>query len=259
MNTYYRRHFFLVICAQLLVGTIAIVDLAVNGVSTWLWATFVMWFLIYVVGEGIFLHRYFSHRAFETHEWVAKTFAVFGALGGFGGPIGYRAAHVGLHHAYADKTGDCHSPVVGGFWYAAVTWHLTNHKLPLMICKNLLRDNFYTKLENNVIKIWWAVFLIFAAIDIRLAVYGLGLAGMISFVFAAWTNAAGHTYGSQRFKNADNSRNQWLWSWVCWQGSGALQNNHHAHPARFHDSWAWYEFDIGKWIIPLIATQINQR
>jgi stearoyl-CoA desaturase (delta-9 desaturase) len=257
--TYYRKHFFLVICTQIAMGVLALIDTILHGVSTWLWATFVMWFLMYVVGEGIFLHRHFAHKSFETYSWLAKIFAVFGSLGGFGGPIGYRAAHVGVHHAHSDQPGDCHSPVQNGFWYAAVTWHLHNHKLPMMICKSLLRDKFYVWLENHVIMVWWSAFVLLAVIDPWLAVYGLGLAGMIGFIFAGWTNAVGHTFGSQRFKNKDNSRNQAFWSWICWQGSGALQNNHHAHPGRFHDSWAWYEFDIGKWIIPLIATRINQR
>jgi fatty-acid desaturase len=258
MNTSYRQHFFFVICAQLIFGLIAIADIVINGASIWLVATFLMWFLMYVMGEGIFLHRYFSHRAFETHEWIAKTFAVFAILGGFGGPIGYRATHTGLHHAFSDTDRDPHTPTKG-WWYAMVGWHLTNHKLPLIICKHLLKDPFYVKLESNIIAFWWATFIIFALIDVRLALYGLGLAGIIGSLFTAWTNASGHSIGTQRFNNRDNSKNIAWWSWVCWQGSGALQNNHHAHPARYHDSWAWYEFDIGRWIIPLIATKINQN
>lgn len=257
--TYYRRHFFLVICTQIIMGTLAAIDMVLHGVNIWLLATFIMWLLMYVIGEGIFLHRHFAHKSFETHSWLAKTFAIFGSLGGFGGPIGYRAAHIGLHHAHSDKPGDCHSPVQNGFWYAAVTWHLHNHKLPMMICKSLLRDPFYVWLENHVISIWWTVFILFALIDVRFAVYGLGLAGLIGFVFAAITNAAAHTVGTRRFDTDDNSRNIAALSWITLQGSSVLQNNHHAHPGRFHDSWAWYEFDIGKWLIPLIATRINQR
>lgn len=258
IQNYYRRHFLFVICSQIVFGLAAIADIVVNGPSAWLWATFVMWFLMYVVGEGIFLHRYFSHRSFETHAWLAKTFAVFATIGGFGGPIGYRATHVGLHHAHSDQDQDPHTPTKGWF-YAMVGWHFVDHKLPIVICKSLLRDPFYVKLESNIIKIWWAAFVMFAMIDIRLALYGLGLAGMIGYLFVSWTNAAGHGLGYRRFETNDNSRNIPVWSWICWQGSGALQNNHHAHPGRFHDSWAWHEFDIGRWIIPVIATQINQR
>lgn len=255
---YYRRHFLLVICAQLVFGLLAITDIVINGASNWLWATFIMWFLMYVMGEGIFLHRHFSHRAFDTYSWLAKIFAVFGVMGGFGAPIGYRATHVGLHHAFSDQEKDPHSPTKGWF-HATVGWHFVDQKLPIAICKSLLRDKFYVKLENNIIKVWWVAFIAFAVIDIRLALYGMGLAGMIGYFFTSWTNSAGHSIGYQRFNNKDHSTNIPLWSWVCWQGSGALQNNHHAYPARYHDSWAWYEFDIGKYIIPLIATKINER
>lgn len=258
MTHHYRRHFLLVIVAELIFGTLALVDVYANGASNWLWVTFVMWFLTYVMGEGIFLHRYFSHRAFETHAWIAKTFAVLAAIGGFGGPIGYRATHTGLHHAFSDQDRDPHTPTKGWF-YAMVGWHFVDHKLPIAICKSLLRDKFYVTLENNIIKLWWTAFIIFALIDIRLALYGMGLSGMIGYLFYSWTNAAGHSLGYRRFDTDDYSKNIPVWSWICWQGSGALQNNHHAHPARYHDSWAWYEFDIGKYIIPLIATKINER
>jgi fatty-acid desaturase len=258
MNVSYKSHFLKVILPQIVLGSVAAIDFALNGTTPWLTLTFVMWFLMYVMGEGIFLHRYFAHRSFETHSWLAKTFAVFAALGGFGGPIGYRATHVGLHHAFSDQDKDPHTPTKGWF-YAMVGWHFVDHKLPLAICKSLLRDNFYVKLETNIIKLWWVSFIIMAIIDLRLALYGLALPGFIGYLFTSWTNAAGHSLGSKRFDNKDNSTNQTFWSWICWQGSGALQNNHHAHPGRFHDSWAWYEFDIGKYIIPLIATKINGR
>jgi fatty-acid desaturase len=258
MNTSYKQHFLKVIVPQVVLGAVALGDILLNGTSAWLWATLTMWFLMYVMGEGIFLHRYFAHKAFETHTWVAKTFAVFAALGGFGGPIGYRATHTGLHHAFSDTEKDPHTPTKG-WYYAMVGWHLVDHKLPLAICKSLLRDNFYVKLEGNIIKLWWVVFVSLCIVDIRLALYGLALPGLIGYLFTSWTNAAGHSVGTTRFTNKDNSKNMFWWSWICWQGSGALQNNHHAHPARFHDSWAWYEFDIGKYIIPIIATKINER
>ena len=78
------------------------------------------------------------------------------------------------------------------------------------------------------------------------------------FWFVAYVMGEGityHRYGTKRFDTDDEGRNiTWL-SWLTWVGSGALQNNHHAYPGRWHDSHAWYEFDIGKYIIPLIATE----
>jgi fatty-acid desaturase len=254
----HKSHFYKIIIPQHLLGIAAIATLFFESNLTWLWATFVAWFLCYVMGEGIFLHRYFSHRAFETHPWIAKIFAVFALLGGFGSPISYRAVHIGMHHAHSDTDKDSHSPI-HGFWHAWILWHLTSIKPPLVICKNLLRDKFYVWLETNIIKVWWGALIVLTLIDWRLPLFTLGLAGAIGMNMAGITNSLAHMVGTRRFDTDDNSRNiAWL-SWLTWQGSSVLQNNHHAKPSRYHDSHAWYELDIGKWIIPLIATKVHYQ
>jgi stearoyl-CoA desaturase (delta-9 desaturase) len=254
----HRSHFFKVQIPQLIMGFAAIAVLFYTQQWYWLISTFIFWFLVYVVGEGIFLHRYFSHKAFECNPIWGKVFSYFALLGGFGGPIGYRATHIGLHHAHSDKEGDSHSPK-HGFLHACFGWYLKEHKLPLMICKSLLAQPYYVWLERNLVNIWWATTLVLGLINIKLMLFTMGLGGLICFCFAAITNAFAHTFGTRRFETSDNSRNiTWL-SWITWQGSSVLQNNHHAIPARFHDSHAWYELDVGKWIIPLIATKINVR
>lgn len=254
----HRSHFFRVLVPQHLLAIGAIVNLIVEGNTIWLWATFASWFLCYVVGEGIFLHRYFSHRAFETHPIIAKTFAILALLGGFGTPIVYRAVHIGLHHAHSDREGDSHSPV-HGFWHAYIGWQLDKVKLPLTVSRNLMRDRFYSALDIHLFRIWWACLLVLALIDWHLPLYALGLSGAIGINLAGITNSVTHLYGSRRFDTNDNSRNlAWL-SWLTWQGSGGLHNNHHAFPGRYHDSHAWYEWDVGRWIIPIIATNINRN
>jgi stearoyl-CoA desaturase (delta-9 desaturase) len=252
----HRSHFFRVIVPQQVFAVAAIGLLFYNQSLWWLAATFAAWFLCYVVGEGIFLHRYFSHQAFETHPWIAKTFAVFALLSGFGSPISYRATHIGLHHAHADQPGDSHSPI-HGFWHSWILWHLKSQSVPLMISKKLMRDPFYVWLETNIVKIWWTSVILLALIDWRLPLYTLGLAGAIGIHMAGATNCLTHRFGTRRFDTRDNSKNIALMSWFTWQGSGGLHNNHHARPSRYHDSHAWYEFDIAKWLVPLIATKIN--
>lgn len=252
----HRTHFFKVQIPQIIMGVSALILLILDQQFEWLVATFIFWFLGYVVGEGIFLHRHFSHKAFECHPLWGKIFSYFALLAGFGGPIGYRATHIGLHHAYSDKEGDSHSPK-HGFLHACFGWHLKEHKLPIIICKSLLAKPYYVFLEKHILSIWWTTAIVLALINIKLLLFTMGLGGMISFCYAAITNAFAHTFGSRRFNTDDNSRNIAFLSWITWQGSSVLQNNHHAKPSRYHDSHAWYEFDIGKWIIPLIATKIN--
>ena len=254
----YTPHFIKVTLVQLILGPIALIYLFMTGDYQWLWATFIFWFLGYVLGEGIFLHRYFSHMTFETHPLLAKFFAYMALVCGFGGPITYRAIHIGMHHAHSDTDKDSHSPI-HGFWHAWITWSARPMKIPLMVSKKLMRDPYYVFLEEYTITIWWLTFIVLALIDWRLALFTQGLASFIAIQMAGITNCYSHKYGSRRFETDDNSRNNWWLSWFTWQGSSVLQNNHHAYPSRYHDSFAWYEFDIGKWIIPLIATKIHDR
>lgn len=253
-------HFLKITIPQFIIGPFALYFLYSTGEYIWLVSTFSFWFLGYVIGEGIFLHRYFSHRTFETRPVIAKFFAFMALLAGFGGPIFYRAVHIGLHHAFADNPGkDPHTPK-DGFWHAWIMWASKPiEKLPLIVCKNLLKDKFYVFLETHTIKIWWLSFILLAIIDWRLPIFTLGLSGFIGIQFGGVSNCLSHLYGTRRFNTPDNSKNLAFLSWITWQGSSAMHNNHHANPGRYHDSYLWYEFDIGKWIIPLIATKINNQ
>ena len=105
-----RNYTLQTIIVQYLIAIAALFLLAVEQNYMWLTVSFCSWFLFYVVGEGIFLHRYFSHQSFECKTWVARLGAVFAALGAFGSPISYRIVHI-THHAKSDTAEDPHSPV----------------------------------------------------------------------------------------------------------------------------------------------------
>ena len=246
-----RNYTLKTILVQYLLAVIAISTLIIEQDFSWLFLSLTAYFLFYVVGEGIFLHRYFSHSAFKCKDWVAKLGAVFAALGAFGTPISYRLLHV-AHHSYSDTEKDPHSPS-NGFWQSFIGLQVTDYKgtLSLLVAKRLYAVKFYRDLEMNSIKVWWTVMLFGLIINWHIPLF-LALGSSVGMLISSFTNSAGHRYGSRRFDTKDNSRNfAWL-SWICWQGSGALQNNHHAYPSRFHDSHAWYEFDIGKYLIPII-------
>ncbi len=247
-----RSYTLSTIIPQYALAVCAIVLLSVDQNFSWLIASFCSWFLFYVVGEGIFLHRYFSHTAFECKKAVARIGSLLAVFGAFGSPISYRIVHI-THHAKSDTQDDPHSPVIS-FYKAFIGWQLAKEpsKLPLILGKKFLSDKFYVFLEQHSIKVWWTFIIATALINWKLAVF-LCLGSSIGMITTSFTNSAGHMWGTRRFETKDNSKNFAWFSWFCWQGSGALQNNHHAHPSRHHDSHAWYEFDIGKWLIPLIG------
>lgn len=251
----FRQHFYKVQMPIFSMALIGLVYVGMTGAWEWLIYSYVMWFLIYIMGETIFYHRYFSHRTFECRPWLARLFSVLAMMGGQGGPITYRAVHIGSHHAHSDTVKDIHSPV-HGFWHACLGWFMKNHELPIMASRRLLADPFYVKLEQNIVLIWWTITLVIAAIDWRLAVFGIGVPGLAAHVGMAISNAVCHTAGTRRYATNDNSRNN-AWLGMILIGGEGLHNNHHAFPGRYHDSHAWYEIDVSKWIIPLIATKIN--
>lgn len=257
------KHFWTILIPQQLLATLAIVYLVTTGELGWLTYTLIFWFLSYVIGEGIFLHRYFAHKSFECNHLLPKFFSLCALLGGFATPVNFRAIHL-AHHANSDAEQDPHSPV-NGLWQSYAGWYLKPIKLGANIqmrCRELLRNDFYKFCENYKVLIWYATLLLLIVLDWRLALFTMGLGGAIGIHFACVTTSFAHWYpyiGYQRFATKDNSTNLWWLSWITWQGSSALQNNHHANPAHYHDSHAWYEFDIGKWIIPLIQNKRKQR
>ena len=244
------NYLMLIVLPQFLLSLLALAILP--GDTQWLFLTFVSWFCMYVMGEGIFLHKYFTHRSFETRPWIAKLFATFAILGGYGSPIRFRGIHL-LHHKYTDKDGDPHSPR-DGLAHAMGLWYDSDIIFPAMYCRELLKDKYYRFLDKYSISILWVSAMVLSIFSIKAVLFGIFLPGFIGFLLIGVSNTLTHTIGTRRFKTDDNSRNIALLSWLTWQG-GVLHNNHHAKPNRYHDSHAWYEFDIGKYIVPLIATK----
>ena len=75
---------------------------------------------------SVCLHRYFSHKAFETSRPVQFVLGVIACLAYQGGPLWWAAMHI-EHHQNCDKPADPHSAKQRGFLYAFVGW-MTNPK-----------------------------------------------------------------------------------------------------------------------------------
>src|ERR1700747_2648180 len=92
-------------------------------------AILVIMYVISGVGITVGFHRLLTHRAFQTHAWLERTFAVRGSLSVQGSVLDWVADHR-KHHAHTDQEGDPHSPHVGhgsglrGLWHAHTGWLL---------------------------------------------------------------------------------------------------------------------------------------
>ena len=70
-------------------------------------------YLLTGVGVTVGYHRLFTHRAFQTKQWVRWTFAILGSMAVEGPVLAWVADHR-KHHQFSDVEGDPHSPHVGG-------------------------------------------------------------------------------------------------------------------------------------------------
>ena len=262
MNHKPRLFLLTVILPQQILGIIALWYLWYSQEYQWLLATFISWFFCYAVGEGVFLHRYHTHRAFECrYPLLPKIFSILTILGGHANPIAFKAIHI-AHHSLADSDQDPHSPNRSFFhgwiwWYWSFKFNESDWRRFSLISKHLTNDKFYIFLFKHGFAIWWASLLMLTLIDFRLALFTMGLAGAIGVNLTNMSNSFGHCekLGRRRFDTNDNSTNLILLSWIFWNGAGTLHNNHHKFPTRHHDSHAWYEFDISKWVVPLVAVK----
>jgi len=96
-----------------------------RGMSLYELAIFIPISLIYIgIPMSVCLHRFFSHRAFETSRPMQFVLGVVACLAYQGGPLWWAMMHI-RHHQYCDKPEDPHSAKQRGTIYAFHGW-MTN-------------------------------------------------------------------------------------------------------------------------------------
>jgi len=228
-----------------------------SGGTNWLWLLLIYpsWFLFGHIGYGIFVHRYYCHKSFETYTWIARLGAFFSLLSGAGSVAKVKVLHMGYHHPYSDTELDPHTPTKG-LWWSYFQWQ--NHKFEidkkkLWAVKDVLKDPYLRFLHNHNYKIYWGCWLLLALIDWRLAVFVISAGTVLEFHLLSTANTFGHykhKWSYQNYPDRDNSQNiPWL-NWVT-LGHG-LHNNHHGRPGAYNTAHKKGEFDLTAWIVPLI-------
>jgi stearoyl-CoA desaturase (Delta-9 desaturase) len=156
------------------------------------------------------------------------------------------------HHAFADRDGDPHSPVLeglrniilkGAFYYRQTV------KIP-EILEKYGKGTTNDWLERVLLsRLPWLGIVLMLGIDIYLFGFYVGPlvwgAQMlwIPFWAAGIINGVGHALGYRNFNVKDESRN--ILPIAIWLGGEELHNNHHADPHSAKFEAKWYEFDVG--------------
>lgn len=248
--------------AGVLAAIVLLWNRAVDGADL---ALLAVTYLLTAIGITVGFHRLLTHRAFQTHAWLERVFAVLGSLSVQGSVLDWVADHR-THHAHTDREGDPHSPHVGhgsglaGLWHAHAGWLLETQgqadwrryaselyedpvmrsiarSFPLLVGVSLLVPTL----------VGFALHGFTAAGALRGLVWG-GLVRIFLVHHVAWSvNSVCHFFGSRRFDVDDHSTNV---GWLAVLSLGeSWHHNHHAFPRSARHGLRWWEIDPSGLII----------
>lgn len=254
------------------VGLVSLHLLALLAFVPWFfsWTGVVLAFVgLYVFGTlGISLcfHRLLTHRGVVCPKWLEHTFAILGVCCAQDTPARWVAIHR-QHHEHADEQPDPHSPLVNFLW-AHMGWLVYRNGALIRLgivsryAKDVLRDPFYARLEQNFRWAWpvlisWAAFFACGvlvelllgggAIDalqfgLSLLVWGVFVRTVLVWHITWSVNSVTHMWGYRNYETDDSSRNNFFIGFIS-NGEG-WHNNHHADPRSARHGHKWWEFDL---------------
>jgi fatty-acid desaturase len=231
----------------------AIYKLVVGDASLWWLALVIFWHkFIQLFGNTIGMHRYFSHKSFNTTPAMENFLAWVSMFLGVGSPMQYARNHR-QHHKVADQPTDWHSPTndgklatMLGLWeFHSLSWFMERGGYTP---RDLLAHPTYRFIHNHYYKIWYPMLVITWLINPLITLYFLALPSfLVHLDFNILTNCIAHSWGYRNFDTPDTSRNnQWL---DIIQAGEGLHNNHHAHPQLYDFAVKSGEFDFSAWVI----------
>jgi stearoyl-CoA desaturase (Delta-9 desaturase) len=224
----------------------------VRGTTTRDWLTCTGFYVAFVVGGGVGLHRYFAHRAFRTSRGFQFGLALLASTA-FSEPIGFAGKHR-LHHRHSDTTHDVHAPRQGFWscWFGSLfdrperAVEIRRMAPDLMRYPELvwLHQWYYVPPLALGALIWWlGGFSIFAV--------GFVLSRVLILHAVSALNFFCHRIGRQPFATCDASTNNVLIALLTF-GEG-WHNNHHRFPRAARAGLRWWQFDPIYYLIRLLA------
>ncbi|MBI4485668.1 MAG: fatty acid desaturase [Acidobacteria bacterium] len=188
---------------------------------------------IAVMGTTIYLHRTATHMALTLHpaiEWMFK-FSLWLTTGL--STKEWVAVHR-KHHAFTDKEGDPHSPLLEGFWNVQLgnVFYYMREIKKTDVVERYARDIEVGWWDTNVFRhglVGLAIGVTFLCAVLGIG-WGLLAAGvhavMYVFVLSSSINGLCHHVG---YKNFDNTATN-IRTLALLTGGEGLHNNHHGYP-----------------------------
>ena len=210
---------------------------------SWLWLSLIGWIMFGKVGGEIALHRYLSHKSFETSYWKSRMLIVLSMFNCFGSPIAWCGVHR-KHHAVPETKEDPHG---GQPAWRIWTTFWEPFTIETKFVKDLIKDKWIKFIHQHYLKLLLGTYGIVALIDWRIAVFLISIPAVITFHSAGAVNVLCHKWGYRLFDTPDGSTNN-TWVNLVTLGSG-LHNTHHQKPQSWNNKEKWWEIDFPAWII----------
>lgn len=199
-----------------------------------------------IVGVNVALHRYYSHKAFQTTSFREKILLYSSVLTSLGSPAMWCSVHR-LHHTTSDTEKDPHNPVRGAVKTWLGIWPQIN--IPKRFIVPFLNTPELRFVHNNYFAISWIILIGLCLIDIKLAGFMYALPAIGCFHGAQAIGVLPHLtglpqklmLGYRHYEINDTSHNNWVASLLA-LGEG-WHNNHHANPGRWYQGERWWELD----------------
>jgi stearoyl-CoA desaturase (Delta-9 desaturase) len=203
-----------------------------------------------IMAVTLYLHRDAAHRAVDLHP-VLRHFFRFWIWATSGQVTREWVAVHRKHHAWADRPGDPHSPVVFGIKKVL----LQGYELYLPESRNLetqakygadtvndwIERNLYSRRRN--LGIWLLVMVYLTLFGVPGIILIAAQLACMPVLAAGVINGLGHHTGYRNYE-CDNAATN-IVPWGLLIGGEELHNNHHAFPTSAKFSSQRWEFDIG--------------
>jgi stearoyl-CoA desaturase (delta-9 desaturase) len=232
---------------------------------------FLTMYIVTAIGVSVGFHRLFTHDSFKTVPAVRYALGIAGSMADQGPLIEWVAFHR-MHHRFADREGDPHSPYFPrmgvfprfrGFLHSHVAWLFDANPADLtMYVRDLLTDPGLV-LINRFYYLWVflgllipGVFCWFLDGTLKGFLFGVlcgGFVRLFALHHITWSiNSVCHIWGSRPFSTPDHSTNNPILALVG-VGEG-WHNNHHAFPYSASHGLHWWQLDLSYFLIALLET-----
>jgi stearoyl-CoA desaturase (delta-9 desaturase) len=246
-------------------GTLYIIDHSIGWFEILL---FVTGYYISNITVGIGLHRLWSHDTYKTNKFVEFILALF-AAGTLQGPILSWASNHFKHHTFTDTEQDPHTPLkyknrAQGFFWSHMGWMLVGEGSYKSINRVTMVKLGRNKILRWQLKHYWMLAIAMNTVVPALVGYIFGgnlLAAYAGLIFIGlgralqqqitfFVNSLCHFVGKQPYTKGTSGDVWWLALLLLGEN---WHNFHHAFPSDYRNGAKWYQFDVHKWIIYLMA------